>query len=123
MHPHGKSRPQPLLTLTRQEHDGTRVLALSGDLDHDSAGVLRQALADSLAGGHSRVLVDLAEVGFCDSTGVNVLLRARQQAQADGTSLELCALGAQAARLFDMTGAATVFTIHPAQRDALGPGG
>ncbi|MFE9426339.1 STAS domain-containing protein [Kitasatospora sp. NPDC006697] len=100
--------------------DGTTVLGLTGDLDQDSAEELRRALAEALADSAPRLLVDLTGVGFCDSTGLNVLLRARQG--ADGR-IELCGLGEQAARLFEVTGAATVFTIHPTPADALETGG
>ncbi|MGF1428270.1 STAS domain-containing protein [Kitasatospora sp. LaBMicrA B282] len=69
-----------------------------------------------------RSLVDCAGVDFCDSTGLNVLLRARRRALALDRRLELCALGPQVARLFELTGVDGVCPVHPSLDRALEPG-
>lgn len=107
------------LTVALEARAGSRVLVLTGELEHDSAQVLREALDGCVREGPARILIDFAGVVFCDSTGLNVLLRARQEALAADRRLELCALGAQVARLFEMTGAADVFPVHPSVAGAL----
>ncbi|MFE9257416.1 STAS domain-containing protein [Streptomyces sp. NPDC006879] len=88
------------------------VIALSGELDHDSADRLRAALDEALALGTERVLVDCAGLGFCDSTGLNVLLQGRLAAQEADSRLELAALRPAVSRMLDLTGAKAVFTVH-----------
>jgi anti-sigma B factor antagonist len=44
-----------------------------GDLDISSAGDLRAALVEAVGDGSDRVVVDLAQVGFLDSTGIGQL--------------------------------------------------
>ncbi|MDJ0382456.1 STAS domain-containing protein [Streptomyces sp. G-G2] len=101
--------------------EGVTVLALSGELDHDTAGPLRGALEVALAGdGGHRVLVDCAGLGFCDSTGLNTLLRARLAARESGTRLELAGLRQPVARMFRTTGADGVFLVHEDRAAALG---
>jgi anti-sigma B factor antagonist len=52
---------------------GRVIVAPVGDLDMDSAADLRAALIDALGDGSVQVVVDLAQVGFLDSTGIGAL--------------------------------------------------
>ncbi|AXE24989.1 metal ABC transporter substrate-binding protein [Streptomyces globosus] len=97
---------------------GTVVLLLAGELDHDTAEPLRDALqaalnAPTAAGGAPHLLVDLSRLRFCDSTGLNILLRARLVARAAGGTMELAGPTQQVARMFHLTGADGVFRVHP----------
>ncbi|MER5767899.1 STAS domain-containing protein [Streptomyces sp. NPDC001985] len=98
---------------------GALVLALTGELDHDTAEPLREALSAGVQERPARILVDCAELRFCDSTGLNVLLRARLNALESGIGLELAALRPPVARMFDITGAHTVFRVYESLGAAL----
>ncbi|WP_405713729.1 STAS domain-containing protein [Streptomyces xanthophaeus] len=103
--------------------DGAVVLELAGELDHDTAQPLRDALDAAVTPG-GRLLVDLTDLGFCDSTGLNVLLHSRLTAQEAGAGLELVGLRGPVARMFRITGADGVFPVHADMAGALsGPGG
>jgi anti-sigma B factor antagonist len=52
---------------------GLVIVAPVGDLDIESAADLRSALVEALRDGSEQVVVDLAEVGFLDSTGIGQL--------------------------------------------------
>ncbi len=64
-------------------------------------------------------MVDLSGLEFCDSTGVNALLRTRLGTQAARIELLLVAPRAQTRRLLDVTGTAEIFVIRPSVRAAL----
>jgi anti-anti-sigma regulatory factor len=112
------------------------VLTLNGELDHDSAPLLRERFdevfdAEAAApaagpdGGPAPpryVIVDCTQLGFCDSTGLNVLLTARIRAGEVGVGIRLAALRGHVVRMFEITGAGGVFTIHPDLADALAAG-
>ncbi len=98
---------------------GAEVLVISGELDHDTAEPLREALQASVERAPKRILVDCANLQFCDSTGLNVLLRARLAAREAGSRLELAALRPPVARMFDITGAYEVFRVHAGLEEAL----
>lgn len=98
---------------------GAVVLVLSGELDIDTAPQLREELEAQLDEGAERVLVDCAELHFCDSTGLNVLLAARLRAEASGAAIELAALQPPVARMFEVTEARTVFVVHETVDEAL----
>ncbi|MFD9488006.1 STAS domain-containing protein [Streptomyces sp. NPDC059991] len=92
---------------------GTTVLSLTGELDHDTVEPLRATLAEQIAEAPERIVVDCAALRFCDSTGLNALLRARAAAsQTTGAGIELVALQPPVARMFEITGADAVFRIH-----------
>ncbi|MFF3609340.1 STAS domain-containing protein [Streptomyces sp. NPDC002463] len=90
---------------------GGTAATISGELDVASATYVRtallQALEEGVAGGV--VTLDLSQVTFCDSTGLNVLLRARRWALDEHRALTINAASPQMARLLDMTGAAPLF--------------
>ncbi|MFF3322585.1 STAS domain-containing protein [Streptomyces sp. NPDC002889] len=105
--------------LETRRHAGTVVLALRGELDHDTAEPLREALSRHVEAGAERVLVDCSGLGFCDSTGLNVLLHARLSAQELGGRIELAGLRPPVARMFDITGARAVFRVYDGVDEAL----
>ena len=53
------------------------VVRLGGELDLYNAAQVRSALADACAQAPERLVVDLAEVEFIDSTALGVLIEAR----------------------------------------------
>ncbi|MFJ1701923.1 STAS domain-containing protein [Kitasatospora sp. NPDC088346] len=117
---HGATVPAGRLT-ARQERRGTTVLvALAGELDLDTLAPADEALGQALATGPARVVVDLAEVSFCDSSGLNLLLRTRLAAQEAEVELRLAAApDGQFGRLLELTGAGAVFSLHASLPDAL----
>jgi anti-anti-sigma factor len=81
-------------------------------LDHHTAELLREPLEDCLDKGRSRLVVDCSRLEFCDSTGLNVLLGARLKAEAAGGGVHLAGMLPVVARVFEITGAEAVFTVH-----------
>ena len=92
----------------------------AGELDHHTADLLREPLEDCLAKGFARLVVDCSRLEFCDSTGLNVLLGARLKAEAAGGGVHLAGMLPVVARVFEITGAEAVFTVHDTLRS--GPG-
>ncbi|MEU7009269.1 STAS domain-containing protein [Streptomyces sp. NPDC046332] len=97
----------------------TEVLTPVGELDHHTAEVLRAPLDHALDAGRSRLVVDCSRLEFCDSTGLNVLLGARLKADAAGGGVHLTGMRPVVARVFEITGADVVFTVHESLAAAL----
>ncbi|MFJ6350035.1 MULTISPECIES: STAS domain-containing protein [unclassified Streptomyces] len=97
--------------------NGPVVLAVAGELDHDTAAPLREALARTDAS--ARVVVDCSGLRFCDSTGLNVLLRARLRLNESGGRLDLAGLRPPVDRMFEITGARSIFRVYGDAADAL----
>jgi stage II sporulation protein AA (anti-sigma F factor antagonist) len=109
--PHAHSE-QDQLTVAVRRQAGTGVVAVAGELDHDTAPTLERS-TDSLAvAGVTRIVVDCSALSFCDSTGLNVLLKARLRTTDAGGRFQLVAPSAQLRRLLELTGANGVFETH-----------
>ncbi len=80
------------------------VLALSGELDLSSAPELEQAMSEAKPEPGRRLLLDLAGLSFMDSTGVSVLVRAKQDADANGWLIALRSPTGQVRRLLELVG-------------------
>lgn len=58
---------------------GRTVVAVAGEVDHQTATRLDDVLLAAMASGARCVEVDFSRVSFCDCAGLNVLLGARSQ--------------------------------------------
>ena len=83
--------------------DGERVIRLRGELDIESTPDLERVLLRTRPAGQ-RVVLDLTELKFMDSTGLRVLLRARAAADEGRWEINLRNVPPTIRRLFDMTG-------------------
>ncbi|MFJ8660141.1 STAS domain-containing protein [Streptomyces sp. NPDC093795] len=109
---------EPIAVLVRPDTpSGTVVLAVRGELDYGTSAPLRDALEENTGSG--RVVVDCSGLRFCDSTGLNLLLKARLKMQGDGGRLDLAGLRAPVDRMFEITGARTVFRVYGDTDEAL----
>ena len=65
------------LKLARRETDGVSIIDLSGKITAgDSITALRDAVRDEVAKGNSRILINLKEVTYVDSSGLGELVLA-----------------------------------------------
>jgi anti-anti-sigma factor len=96
------------------------VLRLAGELDHDTAPLLRAALVRCEEAGTRRILIDFSGLGFCDSTGLNLLLETRNRAQRRDASVVLVGMAPGVARVFAITGAGTLFPQYASVEEARG---
>ncbi|MFF1694490.1 STAS domain-containing protein [Streptomyces sp. NPDC058257] len=114
----GSAQGGRLLVEVRAEGPSV-VVTPAGELDHHTADVLREPLETCLNDGFSRLVVDCSRLEFMDSTGLNVLLGARLKAEAAGGGVHLVAMQPVVARVFEITGADAVFTVHETLETAL----
>jgi stage II sporulation protein AA (anti-sigma F factor antagonist) len=91
------------------------VLSLAGEVDHDSGPVLRQALDT----GDTRVVVDLSQVTFMDSTGINILIAAHNALTTAGGWLRLAAPTGPVLRTLQIVGVDAVIDCRDTLRQAL----
>jgi anti-sigma B factor antagonist len=98
-----------------QERDegGVRVIAVAGELDIATAPALCARLDASRTARRPRVLIDLSDVEFCDSTGLRALLGAASEVRTHGGRFAIVSRpGGDVARLLDIVGAAEWLAIY-----------
>jgi anti-anti-sigma factor len=100
---------------------GVPVVTAPEEIDITNAAGLRAALLEAAAHGSGTLVVDMAQTQFCDSAGLNVLVRAHQRAQADGGELLLVICTAAVLRIFAVTGIDHLIPNSPTLEEALAP--
>ncbi|MFF9824564.1 STAS domain-containing protein [Streptomyces sp. DT197] len=113
------STPRGRLRVDVRSEGSSAVVTPAGELDHHTADLLREPLEEAVSQGRARLVVDCSQLEFCDSTGLNVLLGARLKAEAAGGGVHLAAMRPVVARVFQITGAEAVFTVHDSLESAL----
>lgn len=99
--------------------DAPIVVTVRGNLDIDSAPVLTTTLDQVLDVPTPRVVVDLAEVDFCDSTGLSAFVLGHNRAIAGGGWLRLAAPNRFLADLLETVGLTTRMGVYPTVAEAL----
>jgi len=77
-----------------------------GELDISTVRQLDGRLRELRDSGWTRIVLDLGELSFLDSSGVNLLMRWSKSASAGGFSIELLPARAAVQRVFELTGVA-----------------
>jgi anti-sigma B factor antagonist len=87
------------------------VVTLTGELDLYNAAVVREALLECCAETPDRLIVDLSDVKFIDSTALGVLIEARTR-MANRRSFLLAAPGLETRRALEISGLDRHFSVH-----------
>ncbi|HEU4544091.1 MAG TPA: STAS domain-containing protein [Jiangellaceae bacterium] len=100
-----------LLTVSREIADGGRAVRLRvvGEIDMSTVATFEEALSSAVDETHDHLLVDLSEVNFMDSSGLNALVRARNALEDNGVDLVISGVSDQVRRLFEVSGLMTAF--------------
>jgi anti-sigma B factor antagonist len=102
--------------------DGVQVYELSGSLDIATSPTVRAALSDASERGDHRLIVDLTNVEFLDSTGLGALIGAQRRAKEFGGEVRLVVKEGQILRLLRITGLLKVFAVFATLAGALADG-
>ena len=100
--------------------DGVLVVFPEGNLlgEHSNAPVI-EMLKTKIEAGNKKVLFNLCETKFVNSTGLGMLLTAVSKVRNAGGELALCNLPEQMKKLLQMTKLETVFPVYADEKEAL----
>jgi len=108
------------LAIASREVDGVTVLELSGRITLGEGSVqLRDAIRDLIAKGQRRILLDLGEVNYIDSSGLGELVSAYTTVKNQGAALKLLKLTKKVHDLLQLTKLYTVFEIFDDEASAI----
>jgi anti-sigma B factor antagonist len=103
----------------RTADDETHVVAVAGEIDLFTSPEFKQRVSAPIDAGRTRVIVDLTETTFIDSSSLGVLIGAhRRLLRLDGRLVIVCCSDA-IAKTFRITGLDGVFTIVGSLDEAL----
>jgi anti-sigma B factor antagonist len=108
------------LAIVSREVDGVTVLELSGRITLGEGSVqLRDAIRDLMAKGQRRILLDLGEVNYIDSSGLGELVSAYTSVKNQSAALKLLKLTKKVHDLLQLTKLYTVFDIYDDEASAI----
>lgn len=107
------------LTLTPRTEGAWVVLEVAGELDFHTAPQVRAAVLDLRLSPLRGLVLDLAGLTFCDSSGITAFIIARAVAVDAGAPIALAALPERVERTFAVVGLSAVFTVHPTAAEAV----
>jgi anti-sigma B factor antagonist len=109
-------REQPVLGV--EQRDGAVVVRLGGELDLYNAATVRQTLVEVAGAAPERLVVDLSEVEFIDSTALGALVEARSTLANSGALL-LAAPAYETRRALEVSGLDRHLPVHDTVEAAL----
>jgi anti-sigma B factor antagonist len=103
---------------------GTRgdwaILTVKGEIDLHTAPQLKERLGAISDEGAQKVLVDMSDVGFMDSSGLGVLVGALKRVRERGGELSLVCSEGTVLKVLSLTGLDQVISVHGSVAEATG---
>ena len=103
---------------TRHEGDVT-IVSVLGEVDVFTAPGLDGELDALVADGSARLVIDMSEVSFLDSTGLGVLVKVLKHAREAGGWLHLVVTSDRIRKIFEITGLDASIPIFDTAQDAI----
>lgn len=100
------------LSISSSLEQGVAEIELRGELDLASAPALEAELSNVERGDPRRIVIDLAGLGFIDSTGLRLLLQTQARASEQSRKLLLRPGGPAVQRVLAVTGALEVLSFE-----------
>jgi anti-sigma B factor antagonist len=106
--------------ITKREKEGITILDLKGRLIVGEPSVrVRESINQEVSQGKIRLILDLAEVDYIDSTGLGSMVICYTTLQKAGGTLKLVKLNKRNIELLLLTKLSTIFEIFGEEQDAI----
>jgi anti-anti-sigma factor len=110
----------PIGPVTVIRHEGTAVLAVTGEIDIATVGPLRTVLHGLLDERLTSIVVDLEDVDFFGSSGISTLVDAVHRADRLGVRLSVATAKHAVRRGLEITRTDELLTVYGSVAEALG---
>ncbi len=104
------------LSTSIREKDGVTIVDLSGRITlGEDCEKLRDTVRESLSKGQKKILLNLGDVGYIDSSGLGQLVSSYATASKQGATVKLVNVGQKVHGLLEITKLHTVFDIFKSE--------
>ena len=108
------------LKITERVVDGVAVVALEGRIVlGEESNALREKVKSLLAAGQKKIVLNMSNVTYIDSSGLGTLVASHSSTRAQDASLKLSNLGAKFQEILQVTKLVTVFEVYPSEAAAI----
>jgi anti-sigma B factor antagonist len=106
--------------MTNREVDGVSVVELDGRIVlGEESNSLREKLKGLIAEGKKKIVLNMADIKYIDSTGLGTLVAAHLSAKTHGVSVRLCHLGDKFHEVLQITKLLTIFDVYDTEAAAV----
>ena len=107
------------LKITDRVVDGVAIVVLEGRIVlGEESNALREKVKSLLAA-HKKIVLNMDNVTYIDSSGLGTLVASHTSARAQGASLKLSNLGSKFQEILQVTKLVTVFEVYPSETAAI----
>ena len=107
------------ITTRRDEGRQVEVLELSGRFDVYEAAPVREIVDHLIDSGMPRLLINLSQVNFIDSSGLALLMQTMKRCQQNEGDLHLCCLQRPVQLIFQLSRLDKALKVFDTEQDAL----
>jgi anti-sigma B factor antagonist len=108
------------LKITERVVDGVTVLALEGRIVlGEESNALREKVKSLLTAGQKRIVLNMADVTYIDSSGLGTLVALHTSAKSQGASMKISNLGSKFQEILQVTKLVTVFDTYATEAAAV----
>ncbi|MEU9594980.1 STAS domain-containing protein [Streptomyces sp. NPDC048219] len=108
-----------LQLIVQHPRPGLAIATVAGDVDTRTADTLRHEASGIIEQGSPNLVLDLSQVGFCDSAGLSALIGLWHAARAAGGALRLANVPDRLMRMLVLTGVDAVLPVHATAAEAV----
>jgi anti-sigma B factor antagonist len=98
---------------------GLILIKLEGEVDLYAAPELKDRVNGAIEAGHKKLVLDLSEATFIDSTTLGILVSGMKRLRPRGGMLAVLCPDPTMARIFDITGLNRMFSVHDTLEGAI----
>ena len=108
------------LKMTNREVDSVAVVALDGRIVlGEESNALREKVKSLLAAGQKKIVLNMADVTYIDSSGLGTMVALHTSAKSQGAAMKISNLGAKFQEILQVTKLVTVFDGYPTETAAV----
>ncbi|GAA4103149.1 STAS domain-containing protein [Nonomuraea soli] len=100
------------LDITVSEFGRYRLVSLRGEIDITNSDRLRDRIAMAITTATGGLVIDLAEVRFCDASGLRALVLSHRRAHDRALPLQIAGAVGPVARILDLMGFSQAWPVH-----------
>lgn len=106
------------MEISEHRHNGITAFSLVGKLEFTSSSRLKEKVQAALSEGRVKIILDLTQVDFVNSSGLGTLISILKQVRQSGGRLMLSGLAPVVKEIFEITQLEQVFEIYPSEAAA-----
>ena len=107
------------MDILSQSIGSIKILGLSGRFDIQTSPQVNEWMQDATSKPPAKVVVDLSDVSFLDSTALSILVQGLKRSRELNGDVRLCGLHQPVRMIFELTRLDKAFEIYNSQEDAI----